>query len=150
MTSAYQRIADDLRRKIQAGKLRPGDQLPSRRELSVRHQVSGGPPLDAVKLLIAEGLAETRPGAGTFVRAQPSRQRIAREWDGVPEGTTRVTETVTARPASAAEAESIGVQPGAIILVVTRECRAGGVLLDASEVLLAAERSEVAYDVRPG
>jgi GntR family transcriptional regulator len=68
----YRVIADDLRRKIESGGLPAGTQL--RTEVELREEYGGpGTPIsrttvrDAIKLLVAHGLVETRPGRGTFV-----------------------------------------------------------------------------------
>ena len=63
----YRQIAEDLRRQIEAGELRPGAQLPTEMELRERYQASRNTVRDVVKWLIARGLVETRPGQGTFV-----------------------------------------------------------------------------------
>jgi GntR family transcriptional regulator len=64
----YRAIADDLQRKIEAGELKPGQQLPT--EVVLREDyggVSRSTVRDALKLLTAHGLIETRHGRGTFV-----------------------------------------------------------------------------------
>lgn len=76
----YQRIADDLRRAILDGSLRPGDKLPSRHELARRYEVSDRVGVEAVRLLVAEGFAETRSGSGSYVRHRPEMQRLTRAW----------------------------------------------------------------------
>lgn len=63
----YQQIAEDLRRQIEAGELPPDAQLPTEMELREKYQASRNTVRDAVKVLIARGLVETRPGQGTFV-----------------------------------------------------------------------------------
>jgi len=69
----YRLIADDLRRQIESGKLAPGAQLTSELELREYYgkdqgrMVSRNTVRDAIKLLDARGLVETRPGQGTFV-----------------------------------------------------------------------------------
>ncbi len=57
----------ELKRLIDDGVLRPGDKLPSERELSEQLQVSRGTLREAVQFLGALGLVEIRHGAGTFV-----------------------------------------------------------------------------------
>ena len=64
----YRAIADDLQRKIESGELKPGEQLPT--EVVLREDyggVSRSTIRDALKLLTAQGLVETRHGRGTFV-----------------------------------------------------------------------------------
>jgi GntR family transcriptional regulator len=63
----YRQIAEDLRAQIEAGELRPGQQLRTEIELRDRYGASRNTVRDAVKLLTSLGLVETRPGQGTFV-----------------------------------------------------------------------------------
>jgi DNA-binding GntR family transcriptional regulator len=76
----YQRIADDLRRAIVDGSLPPGAKLPSRHELARQYSVSDRVAVEAVRLLAAEGFAETRSGSGSYVRQRPEMQRLTRSW----------------------------------------------------------------------
>ncbi len=63
----YQQIADDLRKQIDSGTLRPGQQLPTEIHLRDQYGASRNTVRDAIKRLISLGLIETRPGSGTFV-----------------------------------------------------------------------------------
>lgn len=63
----YRQIADDLRRQIETGELRPGAQLRTELELREKYSASRNTVRDALKWLITRGLVETRPGQGTFV-----------------------------------------------------------------------------------
>jgi GntR family transcriptional regulator len=63
----YQKIAQDLRRKIETGELAPEAQLPTELELREEYDASRNTIRDAIKVLIREGLVETQPGRGTFV-----------------------------------------------------------------------------------
>jgi GntR family transcriptional regulator len=63
----YRQIAEDLRAQIEAGELRPGQQLRTELELRDHYGASRNTVRDAIKWLIALGLVETRPGQGTFV-----------------------------------------------------------------------------------
>src|SRR4051794_33009983 len=74
---AYRRVADDLRTQIRAGQLR--SQLPSLARLGQQYGVSSDVARQAVGMLRAEGLVETRQGAGAFVRSFP---RITRNSPG--------------------------------------------------------------------
>ncbi len=65
------RVVRELRALVLAG--RPGDRLPSVRELVARHRASALTVQRAVTALAAEGLLEPRPGRGTFVSAAPAR-----------------------------------------------------------------------------
>ena len=63
----YRQIADDLRRKIEAGELERGGQLPTEIDLREQYDASRNTVRDAIKWLTTRGLVETRPGQGTFV-----------------------------------------------------------------------------------
>jgi GntR family transcriptional regulator len=63
----YRQIADDLRRQIETGQLRRGEQLRTEIELRDHYSASRNTIRDAIKLLVTRGLIETRPGQGTFV-----------------------------------------------------------------------------------
>ncbi|HEY9151954.1 MAG TPA: FadR/GntR family transcriptional regulator [Anaerolineales bacterium] len=63
----YQRIVEQIERRIVAGELNVGDQLPSERELAEQFEVSRIAVREAVKALRAKGLVEIRPGRGTFI-----------------------------------------------------------------------------------
>jgi GntR family transcriptional regulator len=64
----YQQIAEDLQRKIKAGILKPGEQLPTEIQLRAEYNdASRNTVRDAIKRLMSLGLVETRPGSGTFV-----------------------------------------------------------------------------------
>jgi GntR family transcriptional regulator len=66
---AYQRIQGAIRKKIDAGNLRPGDSVPSERDLAKIHQVSLMTARHALATLEREGVVERRRGVGTFVSA---------------------------------------------------------------------------------
>ena len=63
----YLTIAADLRRKITNAELLPGEQVPSLDALSESYHVSRTTAQRAVRVLITEGLLESRPRWGTFV-----------------------------------------------------------------------------------
>ena len=65
----YQDIVGQIREFIREGILKPGDRLPSERELSERLQVSRSSLREAISALELQGLVVSRPGAGTFVSA---------------------------------------------------------------------------------
>jgi GntR family transcriptional regulator len=55
------------------GHLRVGDQLPTAREVVASAGINPNTMLKAYRQLDAEGIVETRAGAGTFVTAVPDR-----------------------------------------------------------------------------
>ena len=64
---AYRRIQGAIRKRIESGKLRPGDVVDSERELAKIHKVSLMTARHALADLAREGVVERRHGAGTFV-----------------------------------------------------------------------------------
>jgi DNA-binding FadR family transcriptional regulator len=67
----YEQIAERLAADIRAGVLRPGERLPSERDLASTLEVSRASVREAIASLQVEGVVETRKGAGTFVAAVP-------------------------------------------------------------------------------
>jgi DNA-binding FadR family transcriptional regulator len=67
----YEQIAERLAADIRAGVLRPGERLPSERDLARTLEVSRASVREAIASLQVEGVVETRKGAGTFVAAVP-------------------------------------------------------------------------------
>lgn len=63
----YHSMARDLQERIEEGKLKPGDQLPTENDLRDQYGMSRNTIRDAIKWLVGQGLVETRPGQGTFV-----------------------------------------------------------------------------------
>jgi GntR family transcriptional regulator/MocR family aminotransferase len=90
-TPMYQQLSDWFRRAILDGHLRPGQPVPSTRNLAGELSISRIPVLSAYDQLLAEGYLETFTGSGTRVaRAIPSmapaakRQRSLDETDPPP------------------------------------------------------------------
>lgn len=61
-------VAAALRNEITAGKLAPGERLPSIRKLADRFAVAPMTAQNAIEALRGEGLVYTSPGRGSFVR----------------------------------------------------------------------------------
>jgi len=64
---AYRRIQSAIRRRIDAGQLKPGHPVPSERELARIHSVSLMTARHALTELARDGIVERRHGSGTFV-----------------------------------------------------------------------------------
>ncbi|MFI6812807.1 TetR/AcrR family transcriptional regulator C-terminal domain-containing protein [Nonomuraea sp. NPDC050328] len=75
MTAPYLRIADDLRRRL--ARLRPGDRVPSTRQLVRDQGVALATAAKALDVLRQEGLIEAVPRVG-YVVAAPARPRPRR------------------------------------------------------------------------
>lgn len=61
-TPLYRQIVDQVRRLISGGQLRPGDELPSVREVARRHAINPMTVSRAYSLMEAEGLVERQRG----------------------------------------------------------------------------------------
>jgi GntR family transcriptional regulator len=75
----YEQIADALRQRIRAGRLRPGERLPAEDRLAARYRTSVPTLQRALSELAAEGLIDKLHGVGTFVRTP--RRRVERNSD---------------------------------------------------------------------
>lgn len=68
---SYEAVAGKIAEFIKRQGLRPGDRLPTERELSTRLEVSRAVVRDAVKILGAAGLVQPRHGSGVYVTGEP-------------------------------------------------------------------------------
>ncbi|MER8188169.1 GntR family transcriptional regulator [Kitasatospora sp. NPDC094015] len=66
--SPYLQIIEQTKRALRLGVLRPGDQLPTAREVVEATAINPNTVLKAYRELEREGLVESRRGVGTFVR----------------------------------------------------------------------------------
>ncbi|MEV5480449.1 MULTISPECIES: GntR family transcriptional regulator [Streptomyces] len=143
----YQRIADALREAITAGEYGPGDRLPGENDLMAKYDVARMTARQALGVLQNEGLAESRKGAGVFVRAfRPLRrrgiQRLSQEqwgsgrsiWSADTEGRQLTVDqiTVTEEPTPERIAGVLDVTPESAVCVRSRRF-----VLDGKPVLLA-------------
>lgn len=69
----FERVADHIRAQVDAGILKPGDQLPAYRELAEQYEVGITTIRSALLVLKLQGIIVGRPGKGTFV-AQPDKK----------------------------------------------------------------------------
>lgn len=72
----YQQVSEVLREAIGGGQYRPGEKLPSHREVADDFGVSIGTIKRAFALLQSQGLIVTRQGQGAFVRTQPAEPTV--------------------------------------------------------------------------
>src|SRR5437763_7129404 len=120
----FLQIANYIRAQIARGQLRPGDEVPSERQIAEEWSVSRPTATRALAALRAEELVEARQGAGTFVREQPRLHRRARDRyersrsTGKAYGTGERAEITHAGPAPAPEvvAVALGVDAGARVV----------------------------------
>ena len=68
----YRQLVQQVRRDVMLGRLRPGDQLPSVKEVVDSLSVNPNTVVKAFSELEHQGLVVRRQGIGTFVAASPS------------------------------------------------------------------------------
>lgn len=68
----YRQIADQLAELIRRGEFKPGDRLPSERDLSQQFNVSRASVREALIALEIDGLVDVRVGLGVFANAAPA------------------------------------------------------------------------------
>jgi GntR family transcriptional regulator len=65
--STYMQLVLQVKQALRVGLLAPGDRLPKVREVAGSLAINPNPVLTAYRELEIEGLAEGRPGVGTFI-----------------------------------------------------------------------------------
>lgn len=70
------RLADDLRRQIEAGSVQPGQRLPTEAALAAQYAVSRTVVREAVSRLRSSGLLVARQGSGMYVAAQDAARPL--------------------------------------------------------------------------
>jgi len=71
----FRQIADEVRRSIAVGVLKPEDSLPAVRELAKQLKVNANTVQHAYRTLELEGAVFVRRGLGTFIAALPRESR---------------------------------------------------------------------------
>jgi len=120
-TSPAEQIAEQLRADIDAGRLKPGDQLPSDQTLASQFGVSKPTVTKARAMLVALRLVESRAGAPSTVRdtshdgvLASDRVRRARHTGRIyPEGHYARILSASVQPAPHEVASALGLEVGA-------------------------------------
>ncbi|HEV8649067.1 MAG TPA: GntR family transcriptional regulator [Actinomycetes bacterium] len=115
----YQQVADRIRAAIQSGELRPGQALPTEKQLAAQYGVSRPTVRSALATLRAEGLIDAQQGRGAFVRLRPVTRRLpapqlsdaVTQGNDRPEAQKHIIEAGPA-PARGAVADLLGVEDG--------------------------------------
>src|SRR5258706_8508085 len=108
MAAPYRLIVDEIRARIAAGRLRPGDRVPSARQITQEWGVAIATATKALATLQAEGLVRAVVGVGTVV-ATPAVATPATTATPAP----TATPATTATPAATATHGS--ATPGALV-----------------------------------
>ena len=75
LTRSYEQVVQQIQEGIRSGSLVPGQRLPTERELGESFGVSRAVVREALKVLAAMGLVESRQGSGNYfapTRSPPS------------------------------------------------------------------------------
>jgi GntR family transcriptional regulator len=80
-TPIYAQLERGLRAAIATSRLRPGDQLPTVRQLAVDLQVNANTVARVYAELERAGIIETKRGVGSFINATPAQAHPPRDHD---------------------------------------------------------------------
>lgn len=86
----WSQIEEAVRHLVASGRLRPGDVLPSVRDLARDQRVNPNTVAKAYQRLAEAGILETRRGEGTFVAEHPPAMPAAERARVLREGATRL------------------------------------------------------------
>jgi GntR family transcriptional regulator len=87
---AYLRVAADLRERIRSGRLGPGENVGTNKELADRYRVAAMTVRSALDVLRGEGLIVSQRGRGTFVAPGAGKS----EAEGAPDALAQLAERV--------------------------------------------------------
>jgi GntR family transcriptional regulator len=110
-TPLYAQIAARIRVAVAAAELRPGDALPSVRQLAARLRVNPATVVQAYRDLETDGFVEMRQGAGTFVRDVQSDKRASE----------RARQAIALVRRMVAEASRLGLSTNEVVAAVAKE-----------------------------
>jgi GntR family transcriptional regulator len=105
-TPIWSQIEEAVRYLVASGALRPGDALPSVRDLAREQRINPNTVAKAYQRLVEGGILETRRGEGTFVAERPPSMPAAEKARLLREGATRFSTLAVNLGATQAEAVS--------------------------------------------
>lgn len=108
----YIQVEEQIRSLIAAGQLRPGDQLPTIRELAADLRVNYNTIARVYLDLDRDGVISTQRGRGTFVAGVPDEEQMIRLRQGKLQAIVR---------SALDEARTLGYAPGEIAKTFERE-----------------------------
>ena len=141
----YFQLKEIMRGKIRDGEWKPGDLIPSERELSEQYKISRMTARQAITELVNEGLFYREQGKGTFVSRHKITQQLIRltgfTEDIKARGQRPGTKVLSARmsPADEDTAERLHIKPGQIVFRLQR-------LRLADSQPLAIELSHISFE----
>jgi GntR family transcriptional regulator len=103
-TPIWSQIEEGVRHMVASGALRPGDPLPSVRDLAREQRINPNTVANAYQRLAEAGVVEARRGEGTFVAERPPAMSPAERARVMREGATRLATLAVNLGATQAEA----------------------------------------------
>ena len=140
----YYQLKEILRERVQSEEWKPGDLIPSERELSEKYGISRMTARQALTDLVNEGLFYREQGKGTFVSQRKITQQLIRltgfTEDIKARGQKPGTKVLSAEmlPADETTAEKLRIDPGTLIFRLKR-------LRLADDKPLAIELSQISF-----
>lgn len=140
----YYQLKEIMRERVRSGEWKPGDLIPSERELGEKYGISRMTARQALTDLVNEGLFYREQGKGTFVSQRKITQQLIRltgfTEDIRARGQRPGTKVLSAemRPADEATAERLRISPGTLIFRLQR-------LRLADDEPLAIELSQISF-----
>ena len=140
----YYQLKEIIRDRIRSGEWKPGDLIPSERELGEQYGISRMTARQAITDLVNEGLFYREQGKGTFVSERKITQQLIRltgfTEDIRARGQRPGTKVLSAvmRPADEVTAEKLRINPGTLIFRLQR-------LRLADDEPLAIELSQISF-----
>jgi GntR family transcriptional regulator len=140
----YYQLKEIMRERVQSEEWKPGDLIPSERELSEKYGISRMTARQALTDLVNEGLFYREQGKGTFVSQRKITQQLIRltgfTEDIKARGQKPGTKVLSAEmlPADETTAEKLRIDPGTLIFRLQR-------LRLADDEPLAIELSQISF-----
>jgi len=140
----YYQLKEIMRERVQSDEWKPGDLIPSERELSEKYGISRMTARQAITDLVNEGLFYREQGKGTFVSQRKITQQLIRltgfTEDIKARGQKPGTKVLSAQmfPADETTAEKLSIDPGTLIFRLQR-------LRLADDEPLAIELSQINF-----
>jgi GntR family transcriptional regulator len=72
----YEQITDQIQRLVTTGELKPGDQLPTVRQLATELRINFNTVARAYRMLDEAGLISTQRGRGTYIWEKPTEETM--------------------------------------------------------------------------
>ena len=140
----YYQLKEIMRERVQSDEWKPGELIPSERELSEKYGISRMTARQAITDLVNEGLFYREQGKGTFVSQRKITQQLIRltgfTEDIKARGQKPGTKVLSAQmfPADETTAEKLRIDPGTLIFRLQR-------LRLADDEPLAIELSQISF-----